>query len=794
MPDPRLLDDLRREALDAARGLFEGEQALVAALAGISEERSRAAEAYGAVVRSLAVALSARDGYTGEHSDRVRELSVAVGRAMGLDGRSLAEVEAGALLHDVGKIGVPDSILHKPGPLDAAEWDLMREHPVIGERILLPLPGLGDVAKTVRHEHERWDGNGYPDGLAGDAIPLPSRIVLACDAFNALVSARPYRDAMAIDEAVAELVRGAGTQFDPAVIEALLGCLRADGTVEPGTVEADLADLLAPPESDGDARRLERELHALITIASAVAAVDDLDDLVELAAEEARLAVGADTLSTSRWEADARVLRVIVNAGELASWEERRPSDETYRLDDDDALRLLLLEGRSYTTSLDDPTAFAAEAQLLRQVGKHSCVAVPIMLGGSAWGELWAARKEGLPGFGPRDVRFLETIAGQIAAAVGRTELYARMADLAFKDPLTGVGNRRALEERLELCAREARASGGDVAVLLGDLDNLKELNDALGHARGDQALAAVAAALTAETDETGADRTVYRLGGDEFCLLLARGTAEEAHAAGERAIARLAAGPAPAVSASFGVASLGLGDGRTADLLRAADHALYIAKRTGRKRVCVADASHDAVWGVVTDPNSKPRRSLRAAGALGAGALLRRSLQDLDRELSVSGPFQRLQAVVAHICGAVDAARAAISFEATGTGSISTYWTVNLRAGRTWSKGAGPGEDEYTTEDYPQTARILRAGGSFVLSADDADGDPGEIDLLRSFRMSALLAAAAPTDEGSWLVEIYADDTAVALEEAEPVVRLLVAEAVRRRTGLAAVRPAAVA
>ena len=129
MPDPRLLDDLRREALDAARGLFEGEQALVAALAGISEERSRAAEAYAAVVRSLAVALSARDGYTGEHSDTVRELSVAVGRAIGLDGRSLAEVEAGALFHDVGEDR--HSRLDPPqagSQLDDAEWALMRQH------------------------------------------------------------------------------------------------------------------------------------------------------------------------------------------------------------------------------------------------------------------------------------------------------------------------------------------------------------------------------------------------------------------------------------------------------------------------------------------------------------------------------------------------------------------------------------------------------------------------------------------------------------------------------------------
>ena len=792
MPDPRLLDDLRREALDTARGLFEGEQALVAALAGISEERSRAAEAYGAVVRSLAVALSARDGYTGEHSDTVRELSVAVGRALGLGGKSLAEVEAGALLHDVGKIGIPDSILHKPGPLDAAEWDLMREHPIIGERILLPLPGLGSVAKTVRHEHERWDGSGYPDGLAGDEIPLASRIVLACDAFNALVSDRPDRRALPVDNAVAELERCSGTQFDPAVVDALLGCLRADGSVEPAAVEGDLADLLAPPESDGDARRLERELHALITIASAVAAVEELDDLVELAAEEARRSVGADTLSVSRWEADTRVLRVIVNTGELADWEERRPVDEVYPLEHDDALRVLLVEGRSYTTSLDDPDAFEAEAELLRRVGKHTCVAVPIMLGGSPWGEIWAARAESLPAFGPRDVRFLETIAGQIAAAVGRTELYARMADLAFKDPLTGVGNRRALEERLELCAREARDSGGDVAVLLGDLDNLKELNDALGHARGDEALAAVAAALSAEVHEAaGSDRTVYRLGGNEFCLLFARGTAEEAHAAGLRAIARLGAGPEPVVSASFGVASLGLGAGRPADLLRAADHALYVAKRTGRNRVCVADASHDAVWDGVSERHALPRRRIRGEDPVAAAALLRRCLHDLDGELSAAGAFQRLQAVVAHVCGAVNAARASISFEATGSGTLATFWTVNLRAGRTWSKGAGPGADAYATDEYPETARILGAGGSFVVCVDDPGAEPSEADLLTAFRMSAVLAAAAPAEGGSWLVEIYADGAVEALGQAEPTARLLVAEAVRRRAGLASVRSA---
>ena len=118
---------------------------------------------------------------------------------------------------------MPDRVLHKPGPLVGEEWDVMREHPVIGERILRAIPGMGSVARIVRHEHERFDGTGYPDGLAGEEIPLGSRIILACDAYHAMTSDRPYRAAMAHDHAVAELVRCAGSQFDPRIVAALVG-------------------------------------------------------------------------------------------------------------------------------------------------------------------------------------------------------------------------------------------------------------------------------------------------------------------------------------------------------------------------------------------------------------------------------------------------------------------------------------------------------------------------------------------------------------------------------------------
>ena len=298
------------------------------------------------------------------------------------------------------------------------------------------------------------------------------------------------------------------------------------------------------------------------------------------------------------------------------------------------------------------------------------------------------------------------------------------------------------------------------MAVLLGDLDNLKELNDTLGHARGDQALAAVAAALCAERRGERAGRcTGWAATSSASCSRPEPPRRRMRQASGRSP--GLRAGAEPTVSASFGVASIGLGAGRPADLLRAADHALYVAKRAGRNRVCVADASHDAVWDGVVDRSAHPRRHLRDGDSLEAAALLRRALRDLDGELSVAGPFQRLEAVVAHVCGAVDAARASISFEAAGSGMLATYWTVNLRAGRTWSKGAGPGADAYATDDYPETARILGAGGSFVVSVDDPDADPAETDLLQAFRMSAVLAAAAPADGGSWLVEIYADRSA---------------------------------
>jgi diguanylate cyclase (GGDEF)-like protein/putative nucleotidyltransferase with HDIG domain len=218
---PERLLAVAAEALQQARIRGGGQVSMLTG--GLTDET--ADPVHGEVIAALASALQERDRYTGEHSESVVDMAARVAQAMGLDPEEVSRVRTAALLHDIGKVGVPDEILHKSGPLDEREWELMRQHPVIGERILRAIPGLGGVARIVRHEHERWDGGGYPDGLIGDQTPVGSRIILACDAYHAMTFDRPYREAMSHTEAMEELTRSAGTQLDPGVVQALVGYL-----------------------------------------------------------------------------------------------------------------------------------------------------------------------------------------------------------------------------------------------------------------------------------------------------------------------------------------------------------------------------------------------------------------------------------------------------------------------------------------------------------------------------------------------------------------------------------------
>jgi putative nucleotidyltransferase with HDIG domain len=231
---------------------------LGALIAALAQERTARLEqavelssAYQGVALLLGEVIEDDDHYTGEHSRGVVALSVETARELGLGDRDQRLVEFGALLHDVGKLRVPNAIINKPGPLDDDEWAIMRRHTIDGEAMLAPVGGMmHEVGRIVRGSHEDWDGTGYPDGLAGEEIPLPSRIVSAADAYSAMTTDRSYRRALGHEKAIAELRRCAGTQFDPAVVAALLRVAsRAAAPPPEALVVARAAALAAVPEA-----------------------------------------------------------------------------------------------------------------------------------------------------------------------------------------------------------------------------------------------------------------------------------------------------------------------------------------------------------------------------------------------------------------------------------------------------------------------------------------------------------------------------------------------------------------
>jgi putative nucleotidyltransferase with HDIG domain len=215
---PRAFPALERHVAELAAAQIGG---LLAAF----EHEELAQRLYRETLASLSNALEAKDAVTSEHTEEVVRLAVAVAAELDLDLEAVRNVELGAVLHDIGKVRVPEAILNKPGPLTQDEWAVMRTHPEVGERILGPIQSLQAILPIVRHHHERWDGTGYPDRLAGRAIPLGARIVAVCDAYRAMTEDRPYRTALDEAEARRELTDGIASQFDADCVEALVRAL-----------------------------------------------------------------------------------------------------------------------------------------------------------------------------------------------------------------------------------------------------------------------------------------------------------------------------------------------------------------------------------------------------------------------------------------------------------------------------------------------------------------------------------------------------------------------------------------
>jgi diguanylate cyclase (GGDEF)-like protein len=496
-------------------------------------------------------------------------------------------------------------------------------------------------------------------------------------------------------------------------------------------------------------------------VAAAAAGAHDLDQVLEVAAEESRAAIGAASLSVSRWDRDGAVLRTMINVGSLGPGEERWPDDEIYALGEDLSGLRLLTEGVPYFNAVDDPGVDPWCAARLRRLGKESEVGVPIVVEGEPWGEVYATTAPGEPRFRSEDVRFLEAVAGQLAVAIERAELFSRVSRLAYEDPLTGLANRRALEERLERAVTRAVERDSALALLLCDVDDLKAVNDDHGHDAGDRALRRVGEALVAAA-ATRPGNLVGRLSGDEFCVLMEGATLDQARTLAGATLASLAGPPQVPISISCGAAALGAGVDSPIQLLRAADAALYRAKRNGGGQIFTAGsrAPERAAHG--------ERRALRRSTRDRVRDATQELAERFEGALAEEGPLERIEAVAVHLSEALNAASWAVSFVPAGGDTIHTVAQADSRDQRVQGLRLEADNDTYAVDDYPATSRLVSAGaGAFVVRADDSNADAAERALLTAHDRTGVLAAAAADHDFTWLLELYSDTRSGALEEA---------------------------
>jgi diguanylate cyclase (GGDEF)-like protein len=739
----------------------------------------RRAEVEAAAGQALMAALNARENYTAAHSEAVLELALEVAAELGMDGDNATSVGQVALLHDIGKVGVPDAILQKPGRLTDPEWEVMREHPAIGAQIVGAILPLSHLAPAVRAEHERWDGAGYPDGLAGEAVPLASRICFVCDAWHAMTSDRPYRRALTPEQARAELERHTGSQFCPTTVAALVRVLDREGRPPVERPALGGAEDTKLPRVRPD-RPLEAELRALIMVSSAVAGAHRFEDVLDAVGEQACRVLRAAGISISRWEPEHDHMRTLANAGDLNPGEDARPAEETWALTALD--RKLVERGEPYVIALDHVGLPNEEREFLERIGRGSALAAPIRFENRVWGVLEAYSPVGAAPFTPSHVRFAEALCAQVATAIGRAELFSRLESLAYQDPLTRLPNRRALDDRLEEAVARAQATGGDLALLFCDLDGLKDVNDRHGHDAGDRALGAAGRAL-ADAAEAFPGSFTSRLGGDEFCVLMEGYGPDAARALARDAAHRLAAAPGGPLTLSCGVACLDEEHRRSADLFRAADAAQYAAKRVGGGKLFVAEPGIPTP--AIPAPEPWSRRRFRDAGPHERQALVRFVLGLLDSELDGAGELARLEAVTGAFAEAFDAAKWAISRRPPGAPQVQTL-LGSERRDRYDPEAPDVRfsvEDEvYALADYPLTADIMERGGGFAIEATDEGADARERALLSEWGFTAVTAASALAPDGTaWLVELFSDRRTHALPAALAELRLLAGEAAGR-------------
>jgi diguanylate cyclase (GGDEF)-like protein/putative nucleotidyltransferase with HDIG domain len=541
-----------------------------------------------AVIASLATAIDAKDRHTCSHINRVQYYAVQLAEALGLKGPELSAVTTGALVHDIGKLGIPDHILLKPGKLTAEEFQRMQTHVTIGAEILAPVPFPFPVVDVVMTHHERWDGLGYPRQLEGEEIPIGGRIISIVDVFDALTSHRPYRRAMTWEQASQVLAEGAGKQFDPALVKKFLVILpRLQGVID--QMDAEQRERLVrmdQTEETGSALarigQAAAEMAAACSVAHALSEQDTIAGIGGVVVSRALALMPVDTVVFYSFSPDDNSLRATQADGKYA---ERLVGMEIQRGEGVSGWVAAHQQPKvNVSASLDVARRFSPEENL----ELSAATAVPVLHGPNLIGVL-TVYTTAYSVLSQHHLHVLNLLAEHAAGAMQNLHRIEQHRELAFTDPLTGLANSRCLFRQLERLTQSSRADGTPstrFSVLMLDLDGFKQVNDQLGHLCGDELLRSIAQVLI---EVARPNDLVCRYAGDEFVLLLSDVGADEAERVAARAKAAITeiglVEGCVAIGASTGIASYPAEGEDGKSLLNIADFRMYEDKYERRRR-----------------------------------------------------------------------------------------------------------------------------------------------------------------------------------------------------------------